>query len=788
MSLFGGDESIPSAPSPSPSERSSSPPIAQEAPSLPFAVPDPDDSLDEDFQPSSPEAELAPLEQRIVKPQAWRRYTEADREIVASLENIESADLAAHLYNAHSLKRRLRRPAEQLGNLKDWQSKDAWLKKGEELQYKDPLTGDLETELVPSKLWTAWPLPPKRLLPKGPALRKTEGSEDGWYISSASDRDSGQVMREELLALFMRTAKENWTSEQAVIKDTESHAETITISSSLSNSDSEVEVQPVIKNIKVDQRGNTPRNKRAKGAVSKLYSSETDGEQITRQLGDLNVDTEDDPPQGTSLDSELESASPNQMRQRSLSGSQQLTTGATFLTDDDEARRILEPSVNSLLCRIDELALAVHRNRLNHAGDGPPRSGSGSDYMTDGETPAPRARSLSRLQSRSQAPKKAHSRRPLVLQKHAPRPQEPRQESHNAADSNSASNYGADHESEDEDAPEKPKTARARSSSGNSSPRSNASSTPEVRRGAGLMDWSELLGLAAIAGFDKRVIESTAQRCSSLFGERMNFRTFDESLAKQPILEPVQYIPSMIPAPDEMQAEPDGAVRGPESSEQVRTSWAKRPYFDPGSLRCPHTDCPGSLKEFSGSSRLTQHVRRKHGYDPRTNDSDNEERTVGGVHIDGYLQPIWAKPGWLGHGRAKSEATETEPQMPRRKRQRLDSRPHSTVTSAYTTHDEQEDEEQTVPAHTPDPAVNPTRRAKPKKTCTNCSRRKKICDGNRPCERCRKLGEGETCEYRVAPTRLACLNCRRRKQKCDYGQPCARCKRNGQGESCQYPT
>jgi N-terminal acetyltransferase B complex catalytic subunit len=45
---------------------------------------------------------------------------------------------------------------------------------------------------------------------------------------------------------------------------------------------------------------------------------------------------------------------------------------------------------------------------------------------------------------------------------------------------------------------------------------------------------------------------------------------------------------------------------------------------------------------------------RVHGYDPRTNDSDNEERTFGGVHIDGFLQPVTAKPGWLGNGRTKA--------------------------------------------------------------------------------------------------------------------------------------
>jgi hypothetical protein len=540
-------------------------------------------------------------------------------------------------------------------------------------------------------------------------------------------------------------------------------------------------VEHEIESSKVEHRAKRTGKNIAKGANAKLYSSETDGEQITRQLGNLDVDTEDNPPERTSIDSDSERASPSPTTQRGLPDSQQSVSEAAFLADDDEARRILEPSVNSLLSKIDKLALAMRRNRLNHAGEGLQRSGSGSDYLTDRETPAPAARYLSNPQSRSHVLKKTSSSIPPTAMKQTRRPRKQMQKPHNGTESDSASNYGGDHDSENEDAPEKPKNARARSGSSNSSPRSNASSNSEVRRGVGLMDWSELLGLAAIAGFDNRVIANTAQRCASLFGEQMTFRTFDEYFAAQPISEPAQYMPDTIPAPDD-------AVRDTETSEQDRPTLVKRPYFGVGSLRCPHTDCPGSLKDFSGSSRLTEHVRRKHGYDPRTNDSDNEERTVGGVHIDGYLQPVWAKPGWLGHGRAKSEATDNEPEMPRRKRQRLESRPTSTVTSAYTTQDEREDEEQTVPAPTLETALNPAQRSTPKKTCTNCSRKKKLCDGDQPCGRCRKMGEGETCEYRVTSAKPACLNCRRRKQRCDYGEPCARCERSGQEDSCQYPT
>src|SRR5205823_5252566 len=41
-----------------------------------------------------------------------------------------------------------------------------------------------------------------------------------------------------------------------------------------------------------------------------------------------------------------------------------------FLADDERALRILQPSINSVLSRLDDLALAIRRTRLNHFGRG----------------------------------------------------------------------------------------------------------------------------------------------------------------------------------------------------------------------------------------------------------------------------------------------------------------------------------------------------------------------------------------------------------------------------------
>ena len=48
------------------------------------------------------------------------------------------------------------------------------------------------------------------------------------------------------------------------------------------------------------------------------------------------------------------------------------------------------------------------------------------------------------------------------------------------------------------------------------------------RRRLGLRDWSDVLGVASMVGWDPNVIDKTATRCASLFREGITFRTLDE--------------------------------------------------------------------------------------------------------------------------------------------------------------------------------------------------------------------------------------------------------------------
>jgi hypothetical protein len=623
MSLFGGDNARPSL-SPSPSQSSPSPSVedpagaqnAQNAPLTSFTL---DSETDDDnhnqidpdaLEDDEDESELKPSRPNRFTghPGTWQRYTAADRQIAASLEKIDSEDLTAHLYNTHNLKRRLRRPAEKLTGVKSWQGKDAWLKKGEDLQYTDPV-GETETELIPPKSWTAWPVPPNQLPHKKENVERADSEEDTWYIGAVGAQSAGEVMREEILALMLRQAKEQWLSRE---------------------SDQEEDDVP--------SRPKPRAKSEGKGVKSDVDIQDQEG----RETGSSPFETE-----------------PNEKKveRRGKKGAfqqEEPLSKPTFLADDDEARRILQPSVNSLLTRLDGLALGLRRSRLNHLGKGAHSDRSESEFGSDTEQAGLRAKRLpSRAQSKSHTGRKAKnlstSRTGHTLkhkEKPSKKPKKP--ETEVLDDSDSVSDYGADHEDEidlQSSSSDESSQGMLFNATKKSRKNSDASSTNlENARQVGLMDWSEVLGVASMTGWNERAVARAAQRCAALFGEGMSFRTFDEASATQPVPEAVQYTPSTIPDFGSLSAD--------------TSSNAKRPYFDSGTLRCPHKDCWGSEQDFKIPYRTIEHVIRVHDYDPRTNDSDNEERTLGGVHIDGFLQPISLKRGWVGAGRGRSKSAD----------------------------------------------------------------------------------------------------------------------------------
>ncbi|KAF2205855.1 hypothetical protein GQ43DRAFT_344552, partial [Delitschia confertaspora ATCC 74209] len=579
-----------------------------------------DDDYHEEPSEDEPEHHDSELEEEPSRPnrflgtsQKWKRYTEGERQVAASLEQIESGDLAAHLYNAHALKARVRIPHERLAMIKNWQSKDLWLRKGEELNFTDPF-GVVQRELVPFRSWTAWPLGGGKA-PKPDEVfgRKRANVEDEkWTIGGLGEEEVGDELKEELLAVFLRLAKEKWRARESTHEGEEAH-DTLNEKGAGSRATSRA-------------RSRSVRSQRSTSTATQHIASDVE----MRESQDFTTDTT----RFSGTESEYNRCS--KIQRKGIT--EPLFSEPAILTDDDKARRILQPSINSILSKLDNLALTIRRTRLNHFG------GTCSD--TSGSEVAASDVSVSRSRSRSRAGSRIKdASRILSGAENGPSRETKKKHQPRKGDNDSGNEPNLD--------PEEHVEAEARSDSADRSAskrqRGRARSTKSGRRFGertdhmGLIDWSEVLGIASMIGWDEGAVARTAQRCASLFNEGMAFRKFEEGDVLKPPSQLIQYTPQAIPSPDATTITSAGIP-----------SSVKRPLFEPGMIHCPHTDCWGHHKEFKIAYRVVEHVKRVHGYDPRTNDSNNMERKYGAVHIDGFMQPINPKRGWHGNGRSKS--------------------------------------------------------------------------------------------------------------------------------------
>ena len=169
-------------------------------------------------------------------------------------------------------------------------------------------------------------------------------------------------------------------------------------------------------------------------------------------------------------------------------------------------------------------------------------------------------------------------------------------------------------------------------------------------------DWSEVLGVASMTGWDQAVIDRAAKRCSALFGEQMLLRTMPEKAAGKAEDRLTMYTPEMIPDFDVVD---DMEVEEPSTSEAEV------------GFRCPKDSCPQHHRLYEKRFMIRQHLRRVHkfgqealdAYDRncgpqdakpsieqqetgRKNNSDevpsDDERSesIAAVREDGYMKPV----------------------------------------------------------------------------------------------------------------------------------------------------
>ncbi|KAF2437003.1 hypothetical protein EJ08DRAFT_644541 [Tothia fuscella] len=247
-----------------------------------------------------------------------------------------------------------------------------------------------------------------------------------------------------------------------------------------------------------------------------------------------------------------------------------------FSTDDQRSRRLVQPRIRRIMSGLDDLLTGLYHSRNNHD--------KASTYA-----------SLIKSADQDEAPKH-------VIQ------------------SKSDSTHGV-----------VPPYIKARGreqakSAGPVSGRDRGSESPP-----GLRDWSEVLGMAALTGWNPQAVDRATKRCARLFGEGMSFLTLLEEEVETPKLEPVQYVPTL-----------------------VNTPLLSKDLWTLGSLICPHEDCPRNTGgSFEGRHRLVTHIRAVHKWDPRY--ESMPEEMYGGVHVDGFMQPIIGRPGWRGRSKNRLE-------------------------------------------------------------------------------------------------------------------------------------
>ncbi|KAI9750524.1 MAG: hypothetical protein M1815_001746 [Lichina confinis] len=202
------------------------------------------------------------------------------------------------------------------------------------------------------------------------------------------------------------------------------------------------------------------------------------------------------------------------------------------LADVDEINEILRPTVRHLLTKLDNLLMDIHRSRQVYltsnnkafdAGDRQPREAKDDNSGEEQPNMEPPPRKKQRGRPRKYGePLEGESywtmrRRILKEQGVSKRPD------------HSTSMVELDFSPPSQSTLQTSQVSHEEPTSG---PTARRQETRQRR--LGLRDWSEVLGFASMTGWDPDVVSRAAERCSRLFGERMDFRTLKEQSATYP--------------------------------------------------------------------------------------------------------------------------------------------------------------------------------------------------------------------------------------------------------------
>ncbi|KAI9766595.1 MAG: hypothetical protein M1840_006406 [Geoglossum simile] len=630
-------------------------------------------------------------------PSTWRSWTEAERQLAASLDKERATDLAIHLYNSHALKRRLWRPrGEGASTAQDWANRESWLLPQGHLSSEGASDG--QDAFHPQKGWTAWPMEPELVPTEAEGVLQPGTHEDNWghqYGETATGPSPSEVLEDCIFSRILYTAKRKY---QERIRDpTQTGYEAESGSSPCSSL-------------------HTASPSSTKGGDGPMTDDPT-------AIGHKRRD------RANSEGSEDHSSFPY--------------SGLVPLADDEKAHTLLRPIARHLMSRLDSLLIGLHYARESHLSPDKDDLGRAQeDELPNLERKPPSGKPpiseshTSRTRGRGRPPKnpQAHATSassstqngnrainpnlcPEDQKKRVGRPRKyPKGFEKSQADyykqrrlaenlklktsplldlseDDSASDYAAESESEG--------SSQRSSGTSGSPPHSTRNRTAgdlETRTGSrakkrgqlGLMDWSDVLGIASMVGWDPEAVSRAAARCSTLFGEGIRFRTLDEEETFLGDGGVVEYRPNMIlhpanastrPSECKSQREREYPLYIQERINSVRLEGAKlkaqwspvedellcglvsiQPlawreiaahFPDRSAIACQSRWHRLMAESESAEQQLEPQTRSGGRSDHRYTIDPEEYHMVGGVHNDGFLEPIKARGGWRGTDQVK---------------------------------------------------------------------------------------------------------------------------------------
>lgn len=429
------------------------------------------------------ESHPTPRFNKFTGPQStWRSWTASERELAESLDKLDAKDLAVHLYNAHALKKRARKVGAQ--------RKSQLIDDGDD--------SSTEQDWMPSNSWTAWPLPPD-LVPREIDVPHW-ASRDFYQPGHSDDKDKAQrlELQDLLVAQVIKKAKQrNLGSGE---KDSDRRSST-----------TEPEAHPM---------------------------DQSDGSSISNSSESLD---------------ELE---------------------PVIMLDDDVANSLLQPMIHHILTKLDGLLEGLRRAQSTYIAI------DGSDEC---ESVSPRSK------TKGSIPRSGFWENKLERSTQSLRP---------GPDTTSNSNNESI-----------AKTSRKRRRSRSSIGKGRDQCRP-WRRGE-LRDWSDVLGVASMIGWDSKIVQKAAFRCSTLFDEGIKFRRLEEN--GDDSIE-ISVLPNTLDSDlwntdDEML---QGDRRSDSAPSQVIDSQSSESGDANRKIRCPESTCDRSSREFSSYYSLRRHLRQVH--------------------------------------------------------------------------------------------------------------------------------------------------------------------------------